>query len=62
MKITTGTTEIGLLARGDGSYELALYRRASNRLVRFEVDPALAWAISGALETPITAEELPATI
>ena len=58
MKITTGTTEIGLVAREDGTYELALYRRSKNRLIRFKVDAALAWAISGTLNAPITAEEI----
>lgn len=58
MKIDTDLAEIGLMVREDGSYELALYRRSSNRLIRFEVDPALAWAISGALGAPITAETL----
>ncbi len=60
MKITTDLTEIGLLARENGAYELALYQRSVNRLIRFEVDAALAWAISGTLGAPITAEELAA--
>jgi hypothetical protein len=58
MRITTGATEVGLLARADGRYEVALYHRSNNRLIRFDIDPALAWAISGALGAPITAEEL----
>lgn len=58
MKINTDMTEIGLVARASGGYELALYRRAGDRLIRFEVDAALAWAISGTLGAPITAEEL----
>lgn len=58
MKITTELAEIGLLATADGIYELALYRRADNRMVRFAVDPALAWAISGAVHVPITAAPL----
>lgn len=58
MKITTDLTEIGLVARKNGSYELALYRRSSNRLIRFEVDATLAWAISGTLGAPITSEAL----
>lgn len=56
MKIATGQTEVGLVARADGRYELALYRRASARLVRFEVDAKLAWAIAGTLGAPVTAE------
>jgi len=51
-------TEIGLVAHGDGGYELALYRRADNQLIRFGIDPALAWAISGTLKAPIVAEPL----
>lgn len=56
MKITTERTEIGLVARADGRYELALYRRDAKRLIRFEVDAKLAWAIAGTLGAPITAE------
>ena len=56
MKITTGQAEVGLLIRSDGTYELALYRRSANKLIRFPVDAALAWAISGAVGAPITTE------
>jgi hypothetical protein len=58
MRITTGATEVGLLARANGRYEVALYHRSKDRLIRFDIDPALAWAISAALDAPITAEEL----
>jgi hypothetical protein len=58
MIITTDTTEIGLVLRKDGTYELALYHRTANRLLRFAVDPALAWAISRTTKAPVTAEPI----
>lgn len=51
MKITTGTTEIAVLARENGAYGLALYRRSANRLIRFEIDPTLAWLVADILSS-----------
>lgn len=56
MIITTDVTEVGMVLREDGLYELALYRRSANQLIRFPIDPALAWAIGAGLNIPITAE------
>jgi hypothetical protein len=62
MIITTDTTEVGLCLRKDGTYELALYNRPANRLIRFPVDPALAWAIGASAKVPLTAEPMDAEI
>ncbi len=56
MQLRTRVIEAGLVLRRDGSYELALYRRSGKRRIRFKVDPALAWAIGGALDAPFTHE------
>ena len=55
MIITTDKAEVGIVLRSDGIYELALYRRCENRLIRFAIDPVLAWAVGAALNAPITA-------
>ncbi len=60
MVIETASAEVGLLAQADGNYQLALYRRADNRMIRIDVDAALAWAICGAMRAPVTAMEMPA--
>lgn len=60
MMIETASAEVGLVAQANGNYQLALYRRAENRMIRIDVDAALAWAICGAMRAPVTAIELPA--
>lgn len=60
MKIETATAEVGVLANANGTYQVALYRRSENRLVKIDVDAALAWAICGALRAPVISAELPA--
>lgn len=57
MKMETRLAEVGVIMRRDGSYELALYRRTGSRRIRFKVDASLAWAVMGAINAPITAEE-----
>lgn len=60
MRIETASAEVGLLARANGSYQLALYQRTDNKLIKIDVDVALAWAICGAMRAPVTSAELPA--
>lgn len=58
MVIETASAEVGLVAQADGHYQLALYQRADNRMIRIDVDAALAWAICGAMRAPVTAAEI----
>ena len=60
MIIETAMAEVGLIAQANGNYQLALYRRADNHMIKIEVDPVVAWAICGAIRTPITSALLAA--